>query len=429
MKDVIPLKKAFVVGGVRTPFAKSMGAYAGVKIQEIMTETLAQLVKMYHLEGKTLGDVGIGAILKSARSWNFARECVLGVDLDHATPAFNFTRACGTGLDITGIIALKIMKGEISIGGACGVDTNSDIALELPYEMTQKILAFRYAKTWGEKLKILFSMKLRDFAPESPWVVEPRTGLSMGEHCELMVQEWNIARQDQDALALISHLNAAKAYEEGFYDDLVFEFKGIKQDTIVRGDTSLEKLAKLKPAFEKSPKGTLTAGNSSPLTDGAAAVLMADEETAKAWGLPILAEFIDMEVTAVDYLNGEGLLMAPTIAVARLLGRYDLKLQDIDVYEIHEAFAGQVLCTLKAWESDDYCHKKLGLDKALGPIDRSKMNLKGGSVALGHPFAATGCRQVATLAKILSTKKNAIGLISMCTGGGMGVAALLRSVP
>jgi len=420
------MKKAYIAGGIRTPFVKSLGAYAGVKLQGLMTETLNHLVLKYNLEGKIIGDVGIGAVLKSAKVWNLARECVLGTKLDPSTPAFNFQRACGTGLDITGVIALKIMAEEIGVGIAGGADTNSDIALELPYEMTQKILKFRNAKSSSEKLQILLSLRPSDFIPESPWIVEPRTGLSMGEHCELMVKEWKIPRAAQDEFALASHQKAAKAYQEGFFDDLVFEFQKVNKDLFVRADTSLEKLQKLAPAFDKSPAGTLTAGNSSPLSDGAAAVLLANEETAKLWNLPILAEFVDMEVAGVDYLGDDGLLMAPTIAVAKLLARNNLKLQDLDVYEFHEAFAGQVLCTFKAWESDEYCRKRLGLDKALGSIDQSKVNLKGGSVALGHPFAATGCRQVATLAKILSGRKNALGLISMCTGGGMGVAALLR---
>ena len=422
------MKKAYIVGGMRTPFAKSMTAYAGVKIQDLMTETLNQLARKFNLEGKTLGDVGIGAVLKSGRSWNFSRECVLGTKISPTTPAFNFQRACGTGLDIAGVIALKIMQGEIGSGIAGGVDTNSDVALELSYGLTQKILALRNAKTFADRAKVLLTLRPGDFKPITPWVVEPRTGLSMGEHCELMVKEWNISREDQDAFALASQLNAAKGYAEGFYDGLVFEYKGVKRDTIVRADTTMDKLAKLKPAFDKTGTGTLTAGNSSPLTDGAAAVLLAAEETAKSWDLPLLAEFLDLEVAAVDFVGGEGLLMAPTIAVVKLLDRHGLKLQDIDVYEIHEAFAGQVLCTLKAWESEEYCRKRLGLPHALGPIDRSKMNLYGGSVALGHPFAATGCRQAATLAKILSSRKGAIGLISMCTGGGMGVAALLRSL-
>lgn len=422
------LKKAFIVGGIRTPFAKSMGAYQNVKIQELMTAALAELVKKYHLEGKILGDVGIGAILKSSLSWNFARECLLGVNLNPSTPAFNLTRACGTGLDIAGVIAQKIMTGQIGIGIAGGVDTNSDLPLELSYELTQKILEYRKASSVTDKLKILLSIRPKDLAPKAPWVVEPRSGMSMGEHCELMVKEWKISREEQDVLALASHQNAEKGYAQGFYSDLVFEMNGVKKDTIVRGDTSLEKLAKLKPAFDKSPSGTLTAGNSSPLSDGAAAVLLANEETAKVWNLPILAEFVDIEVAAVDFVGGEGLLLAPTIAVSKLLDRHGIALQDFDVYEIHEAFAGQVLCTLKAWESDDYCRKRLGRSKALGPIDRSKMNLMGGSVSLGHPFSATGCRQVATIAKILSSKKNATGLISICTGGGMGVAAILRSV-
>jgi acetyl-CoA C-acetyltransferase len=422
------INRAFVIGGLRTPFAKSMGAYQGIRIQELMTASLELLVKKFQLEGKILGDVGIGALLKSSISWNFARECVLGSSLHPETPAFNMSRACGTGLDIVGTIALKILTQEIDIGIAGGVDTNSDLPLEYSYQFTQMMMAYRNAKTFKDRMRTLFSFRPHHLKPQIPWVVEPRTGLSMGEHCELMVKEWKISREEQDKLALVSHLNAESAYAEGFYDDLLFEMKGTKKDTIIRGDTTLDKLKKLKPAFDKTKTGTLTAGNSSPLTDGSATVLLANEEKAKTWNLPLLAEFVDYEVAAVNFVGGEGLLLAPTIAVSRLLDRQGLQLQDFDVYEVHEAFAGQVLCTLKAWESDEYCKKRLGKSKALGPIDRTKMNLKGGSVALGHPFSATGCRQVATLAKILSKKKNARGLISICTGGGMGVAAILKSV-
>lgn len=421
-------RPVYIAGGIRTPFVKSMTHYLDVTTQELMTAALQGLVEKFHLQGKIIGDVGLGAIMNSSANWDLARECVLGTLLDPHTPAYNLQRACGTSLETTSQMALKISNYQMDNGIAGGVDTNSDLPLMLSPSLTQKILAFRNAKEMGAKMKILASLRPADFKPQYPAIVEPRTHLSMGEHCELMVREWNISRREQDELALKSHQTGIAAYNEGFYDDLVFEFKGLKRDGTLRADTTLEKLAKLKSVFDPSEKGTLTAGNSSPLTDGAATVLLTSEESAKALNLPLLARFVDAEAAAVDYLHGEGLLMAPTYAVSQLLKRNHLSLQDFDIYEIHEAFAGQVLCTLKAWESDDYCKRYLKRDAALGPIDRSKMNVRGGSIALGHPFAATGARIVASLAKMLHQKGKGRGLISICTAGGMGVAAILETI-
>lgn len=429
MRCHMKTRPVFIAGSSRTPFVKSMTTYVDVTTQDLMTAALAALVQKMHLEGKIVGDVALGAVINSSYNWDLARECVLGTTLDPHTPAYNVQRACGTGLETTLQIALKIANYQIEDGISGGVDTNSDLPLMISRSLTQKILAFRQARDFQTQLKIIASIRPADFKPLYPAVVEPRTHLSMGEHCEKMVKEWHIARADQDALALKSHQTGSKAYADGFYDDLVFEFMGLKRDGTLRADTSLGKLAKLPPAFDRSASGTLTAGNSTPLTDGAAAVLLTSESAATANQFPLLARFIDAEAAAVDYVHGEGLLMAPTYAVSQLLKRQRLKLQDFDYYEIHEAFAGQVLCTLKAWESDDYCKRYLKLEKALGPIDSSKINIKGGSVALGHPFAATGARIVGSLAKILhASPKKARGLISICTAGGMGVAAILETV-
>ena len=344
------------------------------------------------------------------------------------TPGYTLQRACGTSLESTLQIALKISNYQIDDGIAGGVDTNSDLPIMIQRSLAHKLLEIRQAKDFTSKLKIITSLRPADFKLNYPAVVEPRTHLSMGQHCEKMVKEWGISRQAQDELSLKSHQNAMAAYNDGFYDDLVFEFKGLKRDGIVRADTSLEKLSKLKAAFDFTGKGTLTAGNSTPLTDGAAAVYLASEESAKKQNQTPLARFVDAQVAAVDFVHGEGLLMAPTIAVSELLKRNNLTLQDFDFYEIHEAFAGQVLCALKAWESEEYCKRVLKLNAPLGSIDRSKMNIKGGSVALGHPFAATGARIVATLAKMLHQKGHGRGLISICTAGGMGVVAILEAV-
>ncbi|WP_413944397.1 acetyl-CoA C-acetyltransferase [Bdellovibrio sp. HCB-162] len=422
-------RPVYISGGIRTPFVKSMTTYMDVTSSELMISTLKTLVQKYKLEGQILGDVGCGAVMQSASDWNFTRECVLSSGLHAHTPGYNVQRACGTSLEITSQLALKVAAHQMDVAIAGGVDTNSDLPIMVSKSLSHKLVELNAAKDNLEKAKILASIRPSDLKPQLPAVVEPRTKMSMGEHTEKMVQEWKISREAQDELALTSHKNATHAYEDGFYKDLVFNFHGLDRDGIIRPDTSMEKLAKLKPAFEKSEKGTITAGNSSPLTDGAAAVIVTSEEAAAKYNLPLWARFIDCHVSAVNFVAGEGLLMAPTIAVSELLKRNNLSFNDFDFFEIHEAFAGQVLCTLKAWESDEYCKKVLGRATALGPLDRSKMNIKGGSVALGHPFGATGARIVASLGKMLHEKGGrGRGLISICTAGGMGIAAILESV-
>ena len=421
-------RPAYIVGSARIPFVKSMTNYKDIPLQELMTVTLQALVDKLKLNDRILGDVALGAIINSSANWNLARECVLGTTLDPHTPAYNLQRACGTSLEAARQIALKISNYQMENGIAGGCDSNSDLPIMVSSGLAKKLLALNSAKDMRSKLKVLSSFRPSDFKLIYPAVVEPRTHLSMGEHCEKMVKEWHVTREAQDQLALKSHQNGVRAYDEGFYDDLVIEFLGLKRDGMLRADTSIEKLAKLKTAFDLTDQGTLTAGNSSPLTDGAAAVFLASEEDAKRHDYPLLARFVDAEAAAVDFVHGEGLLMAPTIAVSNLLKRNYLSLQDFDFYEIHEAFAGQVLCTLAAWESAEYCKKVLHRDAPMGAIDLSKMNIKGGSVALGHPFAATGARIVGSLAKILHQKGSGRGLISICTAGGMGMAAILEAV-
>ncbi len=420
------MRPVAILAGSRTPFTKSFTNYSRTSNRELMTATVRDLVDKTQLRGALRGDVSLGAVMKNASDWNLARETVLGAGLDPHTPGYDVQRACGTGLETVAQIALKIASGQIESGIGGGTDTNSDIAGVLPHEFSWIMMEAQKEKTLGGRLKKFAELKLQYLKPRFPNVQEPRTGKSMGDHTEMMVKDWMITREAQDELAYHSHQNAAKAYAEGFYKDLVFDFKGLKQDIFVRPDTTLEKLAKLKPAFDFNGTGTLTAGNSTPLTDGASAVLLGSEEFAKEKNLPVLAYFVDADYAAVDFVKGEGLLMAPTRAVANLLRRNNLTLQDFDFYEIHEAFAGQVLCTLKAWEDEEYCRTQLGWSKALGSIDRSKMNVKGGSLALGHPFAATGGRIVASLAKMLAQKGSGRGLISICTAGGMGVAAIIE---
>lgn len=418
--------KVAILGSLRIPFVKSFQQYTRTTNQEMLTATLQGVVDKYQLSGKLLGDIAFGAVMQSSFEWNYSREVVLGTSLHPNTPAFNLQRACGTSLETINLIALKVSAGQIDSGIGGGSDTNSDLPIMIQRKLAWKLIDINGAKSTGQKIARFFKINFGDLKPSYPAIFEPRTGLSMGQHTEKMVKEWKVGRDEQDQLAYESHRNALKAYEEGFYNDLIMPYKTATKDTIVRGDTSLEKLAKLKPAFDKTGAGTLTAGNSTIFTDGAAAVFLASEDYAAKNNHPIMAYFADCEAAAVDFVHGAGLLMAPTLAVARLLKRNNLTLQDFDFYEIHEAFAGQVLCTLKAWESDEYCKKELGLDKALGAIDRSKMNVKGGSVALGHPFGATGARVVGTMAKLLNQKGKGRGLVSVCTAGGMGVAAIIE---
>lgn len=420
-------RKVVVVGGSRTPFTRAGSGYANVTNQELMTAALTGLVEKYNLNGRPLGDVSLGGVMTHSYDWNIARESVLGSGLAPQTPAFNIQRACGTSLEAAILIANKIALGQIDVGIAGGFDSMSDIPIEHQRRFIQILLKSSRGKTLWQQISPWLKLRFSDLKPKIPGVTEPRTHLSMGEHCELMAKEWKISRQAQDELALTSHKNAAAAWKRGFYNDLVKPAFGVDHDNNVRADSTMEKLAKLKPAFDnKSGQGTLTAGNSTPLTDGASAALLCSEEYARKNNLPVLAYFVDCEVSAVNFLENEGLLMAPAYAVARMLTRNNLKLQDFDFYEIHEAFAAQVLCTLKAWESVDFCRNRLGLSAALGTIDRTKLNVVGGSVAVGHPFGGTGTRLMATMAKLLSENGSGRGLLSVCTGGGMGVTAILE---
>jgi acetyl-CoA C-acetyltransferase len=421
------MRRVAIVGGKRIPFARSFTQYMGVSDQDLMLGAVRPLVDAFGLKDKVLGECVFGAVIKHSSDWNFSREVTLRSGLSAYTPAYDVVQACGTSLEAAIAVGNKIALGQIEVGIAGGVDTNSDLPFVFSNKFNHVMLAASREKTFAAKLKHFLTLRPGDLKPEMPGVVEPLTGLTMGQSCEKMVKDWNISREAQDELSLASHKHAAKAIADGFYDDLVVPFHGLDKDNNVRADTSMEKLAKLPPAFDrKSGKGTLTAGNSSALSDGAACVLLASEDYAKKNNLPILAYLAHCETAAVEFTMAEGLLMAPAYAVPRMIAKAGLKLQDFDYYEIHEAFAGQVLCTLAAWESDTFCREKLGLSGAVGKIDRSKLNVKGGSVALGHPFAATGARIVTGLAKMLSQKGKGRGLISICTGGGMGVTAILE---
>ena len=421
------LRRVAIIGGNRIPFARSNGAYATASNQAMLTAALEGLIERFALHGLQLGEVAAGAVLKHSRDMNLTRECVLGSRLSAQTPAYDLQQACGTGLETALLVANKIALGQIDSGIAGGVDTTSDAPIAVNEGLRRILLQASRGKTMTDKLKAFLKLRPGHLQPELPRNGEPRTGLSMGQHCELMAQAWQISRQDQDALALLSHQHMTAAYAEGWHDDLLTPFLGLTRDNNLRTDLTAEKLASLKPVFERSDKGTLSAGNSTPLTDGAALVLLGSEEWARERNLQVLAYLVDGEAAAVDFVKGqEGLLMAPAYAVPRLLARNGLSLQDFDYYEIHEAFAAQVLCTLKAWEDPDYCQRRLGLSEPLGAIDRRKLNVKGSSLAAGHPFAATGGRILANMAKLLATAGKGRGLISICAASGQGVTAIIE---
>jgi len=393
----------------------------------MLTAALEGLIGRYGLAGERVGEVVAGAVLKHSRDFNLTRECVLGSHLDPHTPAYDVQQACGTGLEAAILVGNKIALGQIDVGIAGGVDTTSDAPLGLNEDLRRVLLDVNREKSLGGRLRQFARVRPGHIVPDMPQNAEPRTGLSMGEHAAITARQWEIGRTDQDELAATSHHRLAAAYDSGFFDDLVTPYQGLSRDQNLRADSTVEKLAKLKPVFGKGEGATMTAGNSTPLSDGAAVVLLASEEWATEHKLPVLAYLGDSQTAAVDYVHGEeGLLMAPTYAVPRLLERNGLSLQDFDFYEIHEAFASQVLATLKAWEDPDFCAKRLGLDKPLGSIDRDKLNVNGSSLAAGHPFAATGARITATLAKLLATAGKGRGLISICAAGGQGVTAIVQ---
>jgi acetyl-CoA C-acetyltransferase len=420
------VRRVAIVGGNRIPFARSNSHYATASNQDMFTAALDGLVSRFGLQDERLGEVAAGAVLKHSRDFNLARESVLGSRLSPRTPANDVQQACGTGLQAVLQVANKIALGQIEVGVAGGVDTTSDAPLGLNEDLRQVFLRMNRARTLGGRLKALAGIRPTQIVPEIPRNAEPRTGLSMGEHAARTAQEWGISREAQDELAAASHQKLAAAYERGFFGDLLTPYLGLTRDQNLRPDSTAEKLAKLKPVFGGAD-GTMTAGNSTPLTDGASTVLLATPEWARERRLPVLAYLTHSE-TAVDYVHGdEGLLMAPAYAVPRMLARAGLSLPDFDFYEIHEAFASQVLATLAAWESVDFAKERLGLDEPLGSIDRSRLNVNGSSLAAGHPFAATGGRIVATLAKLLHQKGSGRGLISICAAGGQGVTAILEA--
>ncbi|MDG4794882.1 acetyl-CoA C-acetyltransferase [Micromonospora sp. WMMD1082] len=426
------VRRVAVIGGNRIPFARSNSRYASASNADMLGAALDGLVARFGLAGQQVGEVVAGAVLKHSKDFNLTREVVLGSKLDPRTPAYDIQQACGTGLEAAILVANKIALGQLDVGIAGGVDTTSDAPLALNEDMRRTLIKLNSARTLGERLRLAAKLRpAQPFKPEMPRNAEPRTGLSMGEHAAQTALRWNIERQAQDELALRSHQRLAAAYDKGFFDDLMTPYLGLTRDQNLRPDTTLEKLGALKPVFgaqgPDAERATMTAGNSSPLTDGASTVLLASEEWAREHNLPVLAWFSWSETAAVDFVHGdEGLLMAPAYAVPRMLARAGLTLQDFDYYEIHEAFASQVLATLSAWNSKEFCVDRLGLDAPLGTIDTDKLNVNGSSLAAGHPFAATGGRIVATLAKLLAQQGSGRGLISICAAGGQGITAILE---
>ena len=419
-------KRVAVIGGLRIPFCRANTGYKDSTNQEMMTAVLQAIVKKCNLQNKRLGDVALGAVIKHSSDWNLSRECIIDSGLSIQTPGVDMQRACGTSLETTMNIANKIALGQIESGIAGGVDSISDAPIVFSDGLRKILLSSASGKSLISKIKPWLRMKLNYLKPKLPGVKEPRTGLSMGESTEIIAKKYDISRSSQDQLAFKSHLNAASAYENGFYDDLIEPYKDIHQDNLIRKNPSLDKLGSLKTVFDKSNNGTMTPGNSTSLTDGAAAVLLSSEEWARSNDLNIKAFLSHIEIAAIDYINDEGLLMAPAYAVSNMLKKANLSLQDFDFYEIHEAFAAQTLATLKVWESDEFCRSKLNRESAMGSIDSAKINVKGGSLAIGHPFAATGARIVGTMAKLLNEKGSGRGLISICTAGGMGITAIME---
>jgi acetyl-CoA C-acetyltransferase len=424
---VTETRRVAVVAGNRIPFARQDKTYRHASNSDMLTAALNGLVDRAGLGGQEVGEVVAGAVLKHARDWNMVREVVLGSKLAPTTPAYDIQQACGTGLEAAILVGNKIALGQIDVGIAGGVDTASDAPISVNDRLRSILLDLNRAKSFQDRLKVLARVRPKDVVPEIPRNAEPRTGKSMGEHAALTALEWGITREDQDELAYRSHMNLAMAYDRGFQQDLITPYLGLEKDQNLRADTSLEKLAKLKTVYGKGETATMTAGNSTPLTDGASTVLLSTDEWATEHGLRPLAYLTHSQTAAVDYVKGaEGLLMAPAYAVPRMLARAGLTLQDFDYYEIHEAFASQVLATLKAWEDPIFCKERLGLDAPLGEIDRAKLNVNGSSLAAGHPFAATGGRIVAALAKQLNENGGGRGLISICAAGGQGVVAILE---
>jgi len=416
-----------VVGGIRIPFCRAHSIYKDCSNLDMMTATLEGIVNKFDLRGQTLGDVALGAVIKHSRDWNLARESVLGSGLSPRTPAYDLQRACGTSIEAAINIGNKIALGQIDAGIAGGTDSVSDAPIVYPDDYRRILLDMYRARSLFGRIGPLFRIRPRHFKPEYPGVTEPRTGLSMGESTEITAKDFEVLRDHQDQLAHASHVKAGLAWETGFYEDLVVPFMDCEEDNNVRRDSTAEKLAALKPAFDKSEDGTLTAGNSTPLTDGAAAVLLASEDWATLKNVEITAWLTHCKVAAVDFVDDEGLLMAPAYAVSELLKDANLTLQDFDFYEIHEAFAAQTIATLMAWQSEKFCRDRLGRSVPMGPIDLTRLNVKGGSLAIGHPFAATGARIMGTMAKLLGDHGSGRGLISVCTAGGMGVTAIMEA--
>ncbi len=416
-----------VIGGSRIPFCRSHSIYRDCSNQDLMTAALGGLINKFDLKGQTLGDVALGAVVKHSRDFNLARESVIECGLSPRTPGIDLQRACGTSLEACALIGNKIALGQIESGIAGGTDTISDAPVVYPDSYRSIMMDVFRARSLPERILPWLRLRPHHFKPEFPGVNEPLTGLSMGQSTEITAKEWDIPREHQDQLALASHMKAAAAFDAGWYDDLVVPFLDCEEDNNIRRDTTFEKLSSLKPVFDKSAEGTMTAGNSTPLTDGAAAVLLASEEWAQLKNLPIAAYLTFTQTAAINFVNDEGLLMAPAYAVSEMLKTAKLNLQDFDFYEIHEAFAAQTIATLKAWQSEKFCRERLGRNKPMGPVDLAKINVKGGSLAMGHPFAATGARIVGTMAKLLSEKGSGRGLISICTAGGMGVSAIMEA--
>jgi acetyl-CoA acetyltransferase family protein len=406
-----------VIGGTRTPFAKAGTAFKRHSALDLAVHAVNGLMEKQELDPQAVDELVFGILLVDPRIPHLAREVVLASRLPAKVRALTITDNCITSLSGAALIADSILAGRAEVGIAGGVESLSNMPLLFNRRASRIFLDGASAKSLSQKMKLYLKLRPRDLTPKLPGIREPSTGLSMGEHCELMVKEWQIPRREQDQIAYRSHMNAHAATQDGRLRAEIHPLDGVDHDLLVRPATSIERLAKLAPVFDLSPAGTITAGNSSPLTDGATSVLLMSEARARREGRQPLAFIKAFEIASID--PEDGLLMGPGLAVPRVLRKAGLRLSDIDIVEMHEAFGGQIACNLRAWQQG-------WKEPAIGTVDLDKLNPLGSSIAVGHPFGATGARIITTLANEMKRRDARYGLISICGAGATAGAMILE---
>ncbi|MFQ6023958.1 MAG: acetyl-CoA C-acyltransferase [Acidiferrobacterales bacterium] len=416
MNEGTPTRVA-VIGGARTPFAKAGTVFKKYSALQLGVHAVNGLLEKQDLDPQSVDELVYGIVIADPRLPHFAREVNFSSRLPPSVRALTVTDNCITGTSAITAIYDSIVAGRAEVGIAGGVESMSNTALIFNESASRIFLEAAAAKSFGGRLTQFLKLRPWHFKPRAPAIAEPSTGLSMGEHTELMVKEWRVSREEQDEFAYRSHMKAHAATEDGRLKAEIHPLDGIDHDPLIRSDTTVEKLAKLPPAFDRSPSGTITAGNSSPLTDGAASVLLMSEERARQDGRQPLAFIKAFQYVGID--PKDGLLMGPGIAVPRLLRKAGLTLAEIDIIEMHEAFAGQIACNLRAWEQG-------WKEPAIGKVDPEKVNPLGSSIAVGHPFAATGARIVTTLANEMKRRDARYALISICGAGATASAMILE---